>query len=197
MRPDDATVEGGTQKHCIACGSSDVSTRTVQEEFEYGAGSNPIRIRVRVPVHRCATCESEYSDADAEDIRHEAVCRYLGVLTPDEVRAIRSKLGLSRQRFADVTRIGVATLARWESGEVIQNAAMDAYLRLVARADIYHLLESGRLSDSRSTQVSANIQDRPSRFPTLASTGGLLVEVERARQFSLVGNAALGTVPCT
>ena len=44
-------------------------------------------------------------------IRHEAVCRHLGVLAPGEIRALRREHGMSRAAFARLTGFGEATLA--------------------------------------------------------------------------------------
>ena len=54
------------------------------------------------------------------------------LLSPEEIKAIRKHLGLSRAEFARLTRIGEASLARWETGHIVQNAAMDNYLRLLS-----------------------------------------------------------------
>lgn len=182
---DDAPATHGATTCCAACGSADISRTVVSEEMQYGAGPKPIRLHVQVPVYRCRTCGSEFSDGNAEDVRHAAVCRYLGVLTPMEIREIRSRLGMSRQRFADITRLGVATLARWESGEVIQNGALDTYLRLISKPDIFQLLEAGNLSNVRRPDESVPSDDYSARFPTLASKGEIAIGIRRAQNFEL------------
>jgi putative zinc finger/helix-turn-helix YgiT family protein len=186
MQSDDTPAGSGRQRHCVACGSTNVTTAIVDDEIEYGSGSSPARLHVAIPVHKCEACETEYTDEAAEDIRHEAVCRHLGVLNPREILAIRKGLGLSRQRFAELTRLGVATLARWESGEVIQNAALDAYLRLLARPENFSLLESGALSDPGQVVMAPETDEKSStRFPTLAARGEIYAEARRAQQFKL------------
>jgi putative zinc finger/helix-turn-helix YgiT family protein len=180
--------EGCLEDHCVACGSTEISSKTVEETVEYGTGQPPAQIRVSIPVVRCATCGAEYGGSEAEDIRHEAICRHLGVLSPKEILAIRSQRGLSRQKFAELTRLGVATLARWESGEVIQNPAMDAYLRLIARQEIFQLLESNVRSDnSRTLGPDSGASLHAERFPTLASRGDIATQSRRASRFSLTG----------
>lgn len=182
---EEVPADRGATTCCAACGSADIAHTLVNEELQYGAGAKPIRLQVRLPVYRCRTCGSEFTDSDAEAIRHEAVCRYLGVLTPVEVRDIRSRLGMSRQRFADVTRLGVATLARWESGEVIQNAALDTYLRLISKPEIFKLLETGTLLNERRINEPDPADEHSARFPTLASTGEIAIETRRAQKFDL------------
>jgi putative zinc finger/helix-turn-helix YgiT family protein len=116
---------------CGFCGESRVSTRLEDDRFQYGDGNDAAQIVAVIPVHHCGSCGAEFTDDAAEDIRHDAVCRHLGVLTPSEIRHIRESRQLSRAEFARLTRIGEATLARWERGSLIQNAGYDQLLRLL------------------------------------------------------------------
>jgi DNA-binding transcriptional regulator YiaG len=85
-----------------------------------------------VPLRRCRDCGFEFLDSVAEERQHDAVCRHLGVMTPAEIRQIRQKAGsLSRGEFAKISRVGEASLGRWERGELIQNAANDQLLYLL------------------------------------------------------------------
>ena len=52
-------------------------------------------------------------------------------MKPSEIKALREHYGLSRKEFAEITLLGEASLARWESGELTQNAAYDQLLRLL------------------------------------------------------------------
>ncbi len=74
-------------------------------------------------------------------MRHEAVCRHLGLLTPAEIRGLRERYNLSRAAFARMTGFGDATLARWEKGEVVQNASSDRYLRLLTDPNVMNRLQ--------------------------------------------------------
>jgi putative zinc finger/helix-turn-helix YgiT family protein len=116
---------------CPNCGSTDISTTWTEDAFSYGVGTEQVQLTARVPLRTCAACGYQYYDEEAEDARHEAVCRHLGVQTPAEIQALRKKYGLSRAEFADLTKLGDATIARWERGALIQNAANDRYLRLL------------------------------------------------------------------
>lgn len=100
--------------------------------FPYRVSATEIvELKANIPVRLCSACGFEYTDYHADDARHSAVCQYLGVLTPSEVMAVRKAYGMTRAQFAHVTRIGEASLARWETGELIQNPANDNYLRLL------------------------------------------------------------------
>jgi DNA-binding transcriptional regulator YiaG len=126
---------------CPNCGALGVQTRFVNDKFKYGAGPDAVELEAKIPFRQCPTCEFEYTDADAEDIRHEAICRHLQRMIPDEVAGIRKRYNLRRDVFAAKTRLGEASLARWESGQLIQNAAYDSYLYLLSFEDNMRRLE--------------------------------------------------------
>jgi putative zinc finger/helix-turn-helix YgiT family protein len=116
---------------CPSCGSDDVSTTQETEVFTYGAGDNAAQLSATLPVHHCANCRLSYTGDDAEMLRHEAVCAHLGVLKPREIRAIREGYGLTQAEFAEITRLGKASLSRWEGALLIQNQANDNFLYLL------------------------------------------------------------------
>jgi putative zinc finger/helix-turn-helix YgiT family protein len=122
---------GQERMTCCACGNEHAQVAYETESFPYGIGENQVTLTARVPVISCEECGSRLTDGSAEDIRHAAVCRHLGRLAPDAIRAIREGYGLSQQEWADRTGIGIASVKRWEAGNLIQNDAMDRYLRLL------------------------------------------------------------------
>lgn len=116
---------------CPDCGGHEVSTILHHDAFDYGSGDAKATLHTQVPVRCCEACNFEYLDHEGQLIRHEAVCRHLGVLTPTDIRRIRERHGLSRAAFAKLTGLGEATLNRWENGAAIQDRAYDHYLRLL------------------------------------------------------------------
>jgi len=129
---------------CGSCGSASVETKWVRDSFEYGEGPEAPRIEATIPLRICGACGFQFTDHVAEGLQHEALCRHLGVLTPGEIVAIRTRHGLSRAQFAALTKLGEATLGRWERGALIQNAAYDKYLRLLqSDENVRRLQESG------------------------------------------------------
>jgi putative zinc finger/helix-turn-helix YgiT family protein len=136
---------------CPNCGSARIESYMHDERFLYGAGEAAVELCATVPIRRCANCGFEFTDEAAETARHEAVCRHLGVLSPAEILKIRKDSGLSRAEFARLSRIGEASLHRWENGLLIQNPAMDSYLRLLAYRENLQ-----RLRDKTSPANSQN-----------------------------------------
>lgn len=116
---------------CPSCGKNGAQTSMVDDPFVYGEGSDAVELVARVPLRTCAACGFEFLDSEAEDAQHEAVCRHLGVLTPSEIRALREKHGFSRAAFSQLTKLGEATIARWERGALIQNSAYDQFMYLL------------------------------------------------------------------
>lgn len=116
---------------CECCGEVAVTEHISDMPFEYGDGQDRAVLTVRVPVMSCSACGMEYTDERAERIRHDAVCEHLGLLTSEEVRAIRSVVDQTLKEFSEITSIGTASLTRWENGQVLQSAAYDKYLRLL------------------------------------------------------------------
>ncbi len=116
---------------CPQCGSGRIKTSLEKQDFAYGAGENPTTLSAVTPIRTCLDCNFQYLDEAAEIAHHEAVCQHLGVMPPAKIRSLREQYGLSRSEFARVTRLGEATVARWERGELIQNAAYDSFLLLL------------------------------------------------------------------
>ncbi len=151
---------------CPACGSVEVITRRERQRFPYGQGKGVVELEVLVPVRRCSACNFEYLDDSSDAIRHDALCKHLGVLTPEDIRRLRDAYGLSRAEFARLTRLGEATLSRWETGVLVQNAANDEYLRLLRYPDNVRRLQARDLP--RKAQNHENVIPIAScRFRTL------------------------------
>jgi DNA-binding transcriptional regulator YiaG len=155
---------------CPNCGSTSIETRIVLDKFQYGVGAKAVELEALVPFRNCADCNFEYTDSEAEDLRHEAVCRHLGVMTPAEIIAVRKKHGLTRSEFADKTRIGEASLARWETGELIQNPANDAYMYLLSFPENLERLENRHKARQAHTLSINAVNQRSPKFRSLMST---------------------------
>jgi putative zinc finger/helix-turn-helix YgiT family protein len=137
---------------CPNCDSVNVNTQMTPTKFKYGTGNKAVELEVLVPVRKCIDCGFEYVDAEAEDLKHAAICCHLNVMTPTEVEAIRKQYEFSRAQFAQVTRIGEASLSRWETGELIQNAAYDDYLYLLHFPENMDRIEKRHTAQQRKQQ---------------------------------------------
>lgn len=155
-------------KDCPSCGKRSVSTRIEDRSFPYGAAESHVDLTARVAVHSCGSCSFEFLDDSAEDARHEAVCRHLGVLTPSEITSIRNKHGYNRVNFARLTQFGEASLTRWENSLLVQNAANDQFLYLLWFPDNIERLRARTRGSLPSDLVAKHRVLRfESRFPAL------------------------------
>ena len=127
---------------CAACGGINLRHRIETDEFEYGAGEDAVILSVDVVVFSCRDCELEFTGPSAVAARHDTVCRHLGIMTPREVKDVRVRHGLSRQAFAAITRLGEASVARWEAGSHFQNRAYDSFLYLLCYKDNFWRLKN-------------------------------------------------------
>lgn len=124
-----------TELLCPICGSNNIRTEWRTETFNYGEGTSAAELSAHLPVRHCGACGSEYLDEHAEELRHTAVCRHLQILPPQEIVSIREGYGLSQDEFSRLTRIGRASLTRWENGSIFQNGANDSLLFLLQYAE--------------------------------------------------------------
>lgn len=122
---------GAGKTECPNCGAIDVSTKSEPEQFMYGKGEAAVELTVSLPVHTCQNCGFQFTDANADNAKHEAICRHLGVHAPKEIVALRTRYALTRAEFAQITRIGEASIQRWETGQLIQNPGYDQLLFLL------------------------------------------------------------------
>lgn len=152
-----------TERVCETCGAN-MQPNTTTQEFEYGRGSSAVLLRAVVPFWSCERCGDSVADWRAEAARDEAVCRHLGVLTPQELKELRRSLGLSQAQLAQLTRIGVASIKRWESGGQPQSPSLDLFLRLLQYPEVVEHLRSLSLN-SEPQAVSFD----PNRFRTTLS----------------------------
>ncbi len=112
---------------------ADGRTEQAQEEapqaVEAGAASEPEVNRSPRPDRR--RCRSSAATPSSRVGPSRPRRRKHGLLSADELRAIRERFGLTQAELARLLRLGANTVSRWESGRNVQTAAMDMLLRLI------------------------------------------------------------------
>jgi len=119
--PDDA---------CPACGATMV--------LKHGTLRLPVNgEEIAVPSAAylsCSSCgEVVLRYQDSKRLGEDAIAIYRkkhGLLSADEIRAIRERFRLTQADLARLLRLGANTVSRWESGRNVQTGAMDILLRL-------------------------------------------------------------------
>jgi putative zinc finger/helix-turn-helix YgiT family protein len=120
--PDDA---------CPTCG-----TTMVERRGRLLFPVNGEEITVASAVHlKCPKChEVVLRPQDARRLGQDAIMIYRrkhGLLSADQIRAIREHFDLTQADFARLLRLGGNTLSRWEAGRNVQTESMDTLLRLI------------------------------------------------------------------
>jgi len=141
---------------CPQCSRRTIQTRIEEDRFKYGTGDSAVELVAKIPVRTCSSCGFEFTDWEAEDLRHEAVCRHLGVMAPKQILGIRLMYDLSRSEFAAITKFGETSLSRWETGSVIQNLANDQLLYLLQFPENLQRLRE-RLAQGETHLVAGSI----------------------------------------
>jgi putative zinc finger/helix-turn-helix YgiT family protein len=165
---------------CMKCGSTNIETQEREDTFEYGGREKPFIVTARFPVHTCRECGFSFTDGHAEKLRHDAACRQLGVMTPDEVRAVREKYGMNQAKFAELTKLGEASLSRWERGVLIQNEANDQLLYLLRFPENVERLRQRNTADFPSPASSIDKVGTPAGIPITKEDS--LSETKRLQQ---------------
>ncbi len=175
-------------EECPNCGKQSITTVRETEKVTYGRGNDAIEIPVQLPVRACTECGFQYTDEQAEGIRHNAICHYLGLMTPGEIAALRRRYNMTRAEFADLTGFGEASLARWETGKLIQNTANNHLLYLLSfESNMEHLRNKrAQRREERPDAIEATTYEI--RFSHLTDVDSAQLQ---ARSFSLSGSLVM------
>lgn len=120
-----------TQK-CPVCGIGVLKKKTGAEKFEYKGETLSIPNYI---THACGEC----GEAIVDNVTLKESGKKLkdfqrkvdGLLTGEQIKAIRLKLELTQEQMADIVGGGLKSLARYESGQVCQSKGMDNLLRIL------------------------------------------------------------------
>ena len=82
------------------------------------------------------------------------------MLTPKQIKDLRLMHGFSQADFCAITKIGEATLSRWERGLKIQNVANDHYLFLLGYDENLQRLRSRNNSPAYPAISEADLQKK-------------------------------------
>jgi putative zinc finger/helix-turn-helix YgiT family protein len=96
-----------------------------------------MEVPVGEELYRCGVCgEEEYSFEQMQAVERQAARAFReqeGYLQPEEIRALRERLGLTQAQLEDALGLGRKTVARWEAGRVLQQRSLDNLLRAIDR----------------------------------------------------------------
>ena len=105
--------------YCEEC-DKEIEYKITSRKDTYNVKGEPIEIEAKIAV--CPVCNSELFEPYLENNNlKKAYLTYMnehGLVTPDEVKGIRKKYGLSQALFAKSLGLGEATVQRYENGSI-------------------------------------------------------------------------------
>ena len=164
MEPHQSPQPADPHDHCPICGAPDL--RAEHGEFRFDPPASIPGGTIVIPHarwHTCSACGEQIIPHDiTEALEHERN-RRLGLLTPEEIRAVRARTGLSAVDMASLLGVGEKTYTRWESGRSLHNKSSDMLIRLADRyAEMFAAVEA-----ERQPGRHAVVQDYIARITTL------------------------------
>lgn len=117
---------------CPICGAGSSEKKVGTESFEYKGKT------IKIPhyiIYECSDCGEAVVDTVTlkesgkmlKDFQREVD----GLLTGQQIKSIRMKLGLTQEELADIVGGGLKSIARYEAGQVCQSKGMDNLLRIL------------------------------------------------------------------
>lgn len=120
------------KKTCPLCGHD--TRETVQGTFTMEVPTNvpggPIVVENATWEH-CHQCDENVIGHELNQAIERVQYQRLGLLTPEQIRQIREKSGLTATEMSQLLNAGDKSFTRWENGKSIQNKSTDTLLRLI------------------------------------------------------------------
>ncbi|MBU2601914.1 MAG: type II toxin-antitoxin system MqsA family antitoxin [Actinobacteria bacterium] len=117
---------------CPICGERALSISQEPVLVEFRDGSYLVE---GFTYEACSACgEALHPAGQLDEIHGRAVAiarRDRGLLTPDEIRRLRSDLGLTQVELESHLGVGPKSVTRWEKGTVFQSAVADNFMRSI------------------------------------------------------------------
>ena len=150
------------QELCPICGEGHVTASVQMVEYEYKGH------RAELPSHykQCDTCTSDFAGMAESKQNKRIVMAFRkqvdGLLTGDEITALRKQYQLTQAQAAKLFGGGPVAFSKYENDDVAQSEAMDTLLRLIRRspAAFWALVEEKGLADftQQREPVRADVQ---------------------------------------
>lgn len=119
-------------RECPFCESSDISVASEPTEFSY-AGKKVVLDGLL--FSRCASCGEEFVDREQQkqnDLIYADARRSTdGLMRSGEIKAWRSRFGLTQQDASRILGGGANAFSKYERGEVTQSLSTDRLMRLM------------------------------------------------------------------
>jgi putative zinc finger/helix-turn-helix YgiT family protein len=175
---------------CIKCGESSLESRAAVVPAEIKGEHFQVQMDKALVCPSCSHVMVDGKDMpEYMRLSADAYRRNHRLLTSDEIRGFRNRLGMTQDQFALYLNVGVASVKRWELGK-IQAKAMDRLIRVMI--DQTTRQTSSTVSIVRSELVGTSASENQSGFLTSASVMGfaarLTAVVTGGRHQNALGN---------
>lgn len=87
------------------------------------------RIKVRIPVTIDPHTGEEMLTEEAFEILETTKARHMGLLLPEQIKALRERLQLSQKEMSRLLQAGEKSYTRWESGRARPSRLVNVLLR--------------------------------------------------------------------
>lgn len=116
---------------CSNCDATALALQTYSDSFKHGKGSIEVQ---GLSSLVCAKCGAEIITPEQVRANHRLIAdakrKADGLLTGDEIRAIRERLALTQQQAALIFGGGLNAFSKYECGDVVQSVGMDRLMRV-------------------------------------------------------------------
>ena len=132
---------------CIVCDEGTLTERTYSDQFKHGTRSITVN---ELEGYLCNVCHIDLIFPPQIRRNHlkivDAKRKHDGLLTGEEIKAIRKKLHLTQKKAAKIFGGGANAFSKYERGDIIQSEPMDKLLRVAADCPQarYRLLRQGQ-----------------------------------------------------
>lgn len=117
---------------CPICGQDERETKhgTYSMEVPASIPGGAIEIHDATWEH-CNACGEDFIADDLNKAIARVQYHRLGLLSPEQIRQVREKTGLSAVEMSQLLNAGDKSYTRWESGKSIHNKSTDTLIRLI------------------------------------------------------------------
>lgn len=109
-------------------------------------------VEVVVPAWQDPVSGQIFLDGEAHEMMDAVKARYLGILSPDQIKELRHAIGKTQAGMSALLQLGMKTWTRWETGAERPSRSMNILLSAIydGRLDVAYL---ETLADSRQRSL--------------------------------------------
>jgi HTH-type transcriptional regulator / antitoxin MqsA len=159
-----------TKELCPICGEGHVTDHVDQFESEYKGQKAWLTLHYQL----CDICTSDFAGTKESKLNKRAVMAFRksvdGLLTGDEICALRSQYKLTQAQAARLFGGGPVAFSKYENDDVAHSEAMDTLLRLVRRSKVvfWELVDEKNMT--QELQPTKTVDEVVKLAQTLGST---------------------------